>query len=75
MCLKEYLLRRKNSMTNYEKLMKDMTIEKLAMLIACDLENNPCLHCDGKNNLSCDFCSCLAGIEEWLKQDAEDEAD
>ena len=42
-------------MTNYEKIMSEMTAEKLAVLLS--------------ENYRAD------GIAEWLKQEAEDEAD
>ena len=65
-------------MTNYEKIMRDMTPEKLAELIAEDTLDNPCNFCayymDSFLNRPCKTCS--EGIEEWLKQEAkEDEAD
>ena len=64
-------------MTNYEKIMRDMTPEKLAELIAEDTLDNPCNFCayymDSFLNRPCKTCS--EGIEEWLKQEAKDEAD
>lgn len=62
-------------MTNYEKIMNDMTPEKLAELIAEDTLDNPCNFCayymDSFLNSPCKTCS--EGISEWLKQEAEDE--
>ena len=58
-------------MTNYEKLMSEMTVEKLAELIAEETLDNPCNFCayytDSFLNSPCKTCS--EGIEEWLKQE------
>ena len=64
-------------MTNYENMIRDMTPEKLAELISENTLDNPCNFCayymDSFLNRPCKTCS--EGIEEWLKQEAEDEAD
>lgn len=60
-------------MTNYEIVMRDMTPEKLAELIA-DNGHNVCLCCAYKEEDKCG-CNCLHGIEKWLKQEAKDAAD
>ena len=64
-------------MTNYEKIMNDMTPEKLAELIAEDRLDNPCNFCayyrDSFLSRPCRTCS--DGIKEWLKQEEKDEAD
>jgi hypothetical protein len=59
-------------MTNYEKIMNDMTPEMYAEII---LEGmfNPCLMCAYRDKTRCAF-HCLDGIEKWLKQEAEDES-
>ena len=64
-------------MTNYEKIMSEMTPEKLAELISENTLDNPCNFCayymDSFLNRACKTCS--EGIEEWLKEEAKDEAD
>ena len=64
-------------MTNYEKIMRDMTPEKLAELISENTLDNPCQFCayyrDSFLSRPCKTCS--EGIEEWLKQEEKDEAD
>lgn len=57
-------------MTNYEKIINEMTVEKLADILS--LTPSACLMCvlhyecwPGSN--------CRDGIESWLKQDAKDE--
>lgn len=65
-------------MTNYEKVMNEMTPEKLAELISENTLDNPCQFCayymDSFLNRACRTCS--DGIEEWLNQEAkEHEAD
>ena len=54
-------------MTNYEKIMRDMTPEKLA-----EQATNPCLMCVYREQTDCKF-RCREGIEKWLNQEAEDE--
>ena len=59
-------------MTNYEKIMNDMTPEKLAELISENTLDNPCNFCayymDSFLNRPCKTCS--EGIEKWLKREA-----
>ena len=50
-------------MTNYEKIMSEMTVEKLAEIIA-----KPCLTCAYQEKEDCLF-QCIEGIEKWLKQE------
>ena len=59
-------------MTNYEKIMTDMTPEKLAEII--DGVTNPCLTCAYREKKDCLF-RCIDGIEEWMKQEEKDETD
>ena len=63
-------------MTNYEKIMNDMTPEKLAELISENTLDNPCNFCayymDSFLNRPCKTCS--EGIEEWLKQEVKEDA-
>lgn len=63
-------------MTNYEKIMSEMTVEKLAELISENTLDNPCHFCayymDSFLNRACRTCS--EGIEEWLKQEAKEDA-
>lgn len=54
-------------MTNYEKIMNDMTPEKLAEII--DEVKNPCLMCVYLEQTYCKF-RCREGIEKWLNQEA-----
>lgn len=61
-------------MTNYEIVMRDMTPEKLAELIGCSAAVNICSFCISQRDYSCHW-DCHTGIELWLKQEAEDEAD
>lgn len=56
-------------MTNYERVMNEMTPEKLA-----DMIYHACLMCAYRNKSNCSF-RCRDGIEEWLKQEAKDAAD
>lgn len=53
-------------MTNYEKIMNEMTPAKLAILLDW---HTPCFICAYRNTVHCGF-HCLDGIEEWLKEDA-----
>lgn len=59
-------------MTNYEIMMRYMTPEKLAGLIA-NGGSNICSFCIFQGNGKCDWY-CSFRIEEWLEQEAEDEA-
>ena len=61
-------------MTNYEKIMSEMTVEKLAVLISENTLDNPCQFCADRDETRCGF-RCIDGSEEWLKQEAKDEAD
>ena len=58
--------------TNYEKLMNEMTLRKMAEII--DEDTNPCLMCVCRDQTYCKY-SCREGIEKWLKQEADDAAD
>ena len=53
-------------MTNYERIMSEMTPEKLADGIA-----NACCMCAYREETRCGF-RCTEGIEKWLNQEAED---
>ena len=55
-------------MTNYEKIMSEMTVEKLAELISENTLDNPCQFCAYRDETRCGF-RCTEGIEKWLKQD------
>ena len=57
-------------MTNYEKIMSEMTVEKLAEILGGVI--NPCLMCAYRDETRCGF-RCIYGSEEWMKQEAEDE--
>lgn len=57
-------------MTNYEKIMSEMTVEKLAGILSGVAYS--CLTCAYREKKDCLF-RCIDGIEEWLKQEAEDE--
>lgn len=59
-------------MTNYEKIMSEMTVEKLAEMINDGIIS--CEYCALKEKELCGW-DCHNGIEEWLKQEAKDEAD
>lgn len=63
-------------MTNYDRVMNEMTPEKLAELISENTLDNPCHFCayymDSFLNRACRTCS--EGIEEWLKQEAKEDA-
>ena len=56
-------------MTNYEKVMNDMTPEMFAEIIL-DGMFNPCLMCAYREKKACLF-RCIEGIEEWMKQEEE----
>lgn len=51
-------------MTNYEKIMSEMTPEKLAEIMVY-----PCLMCVCREQTYCKF-RCQEGIEKWLNQEA-----
>lgn len=60
-------------MTNYEKIMSEMTVEKLAEMINDGI--NACTYCAMREEKVCGW-HCNNGIELWLKQEAkEDETD
>ncbi len=50
-------------MTNYERIVSEMTPEKLAEIIA-----KPCLTCAYRDETRCGF-RCTEGIEEWMNQE------
>lgn len=54
-------------MTNYEKIMRDMTPEKLAEMILGGTFNT-CKNCAFQKNDRCGY-GCIDGIEKWLKQE------
>lgn len=54
-------------MTNYEKIMSEMTPEMFVEIL--DGTTNPCLMCVYREQTDCKF-RCLEGIEKWLKQEA-----
>ncbi len=58
-------------MTNYEKIMSEMTVEKLAEMI--DAGITACAHCALREKELCGG-HCHDGIEKWLKQEAKDAA-
>ena len=55
-------------MTNYEKRMQEMTLEKMAVGMMCpyDGEELPCV--PGRRN-------CTECCEEWLSKEAEEDAE
>lgn len=55
-------------MTNFEKMMKDITESDLAQMILYDPFTNTCHHCDEGEYGDCDF-KCLEHIEKWLKSE------
>ena len=55
-------------MANYEKIMRDMTPEKLAEILVGVI--NPCLMCVYREKKACLF-RCIEGIEEWMKKEEE----
>ena len=59
-------------MTNYEKIMSEMTVEKLAEILTGD-SSNACTHCALRKENVCGW-HCNNGIELWLKGEAKDEA-
>jgi hypothetical protein len=58
-------------MTNYEKIMSEMTVEKLAEMINDGI--NACTYCALREKELCGG-HCHTGIELWLKQEVKDEA-
>lgn len=58
-------------MTNYEKIMRDMTPENLTELINDGL--NSCAYCALREKELCGWY-CHGGIEQWLKQEAKEDA-
>lgn len=60
-------------MTNYDRVMSEMTPEKLTEIIFDGIANSCCM-CAYRDKQRCGF-HCLDGIEKWLNQEAEDEAD
>lgn len=58
-------------MTNYEKIMTDMTPEKLARTLNWSYS---CYICAYRDKRHCGF-HCLGGVEEWLKQEAKMEGE
>lgn len=60
-------------MTNYEIVMRDMTPEKLAELIECSAAVNICSFCIFQRDYACHW-NCHNGIEQWLKQEAKEDA-
>ena len=57
-------------MTNYEKIMSEMTVEKLAELISENTLDNPCHFCAYRDETRCGF-RCTEGIEKWMNQAEE----
>ena len=57
-------------MTNYERIMSEMTPEKLAEIIFDGIANACCM-CAYRDKQRCGF-RCTEGIEKWLNQEAED---
>ena len=56
-------------MTNYEKIMSEMTPEKLTEIIFDGIANSCCM-CAYRDKQRCGFC-CTEGIEKWMKQEEE----
>lgn len=59
-------------MTNYEKIMSEMTVDKMIDLITDD-GLNACKYCALREKNVCGW-HCNNGIELWLKQEVKDEA-
>ena len=55
-------------MTNYEKIMSEMTPEKLTVFIFGGIANACCM-CAYRDETRCGF-RCTEGIEKWLNQEA-----
>ena len=60
-------------MTNYEKIMTDMTPEKLTEFIFGGIANACCM-CAYRDKQRCGF-RCTEGIEKWMKQEAVNRKD
>lgn len=60
-------------MTNYDRMIENMTPEKLAILLSENCLDNPCQYCMRFNKQDSACGVCADGISEWLKQEAEDE--
>lgn len=58
-------------MTNYEKIMAEMTVEKLAYLMDGGLDENTCRYCTLKDDPECG-CMCQYGISEWLQKETKE---
>ena len=58
-------------MTNYKKIMNEMTVKKLAEII--DGVTNPCLMCAYHKKTYC-MAKCTEGIEKWLNQEEKEDA-
>lgn len=56
-------------MTNFEKLIQDMTPERMAGLLLAEWSWNGCDRCSKKHS-ECDS-QCHEGVLEWLEQEAE----
>ena len=54
-------------MKNYDRVMSEMTPEKLTELILDGIANS-CHACAYRENRGCDFC-CHEGIEKWMNQE------
>ena len=62
-------------MTNYDKIMEEMTAEDMAELLTGNFsKSNTCLMCAYRDETRCGF-RCTEGIEKWLNQEVEDAAD
>jgi len=61
-------------MTNYERIMNEMTVEKLAVLLSENYLDNPCQYCMRFNKQDSACSVCADGIAEWLKQEAKEDA-
>ena len=55
-------------MTNYDRVMSEMTPEKLTGFIFGGIANACCM-CAYRDETRCGF-RCTEGIEKWLKQEA-----
>ena len=53
--------------TNYDVIIKNMTVERMADLIRGNSALNPCRHCIMKNK-QCTLLHCAEGIKRWLEQ-------
>ncbi len=59
-------------MTNYDRMIQNMTPEKLADLL--NLTPSACIMC-ARHRECWPGSHCREGIEKWLKQEEKDEAD